>query len=86
MDRVNSALTETQEKMKNEREKLSREALFLIEEKSKLDAGINEIKRTIVNIQKTLKESVEEEVNKRKKIEDDLEKSLDEIRGKIKEF
>lgn len=54
--------------MKNEREKLSREALMLIEEKNKMDGGINEIKKTIVNIQKTLKESVEEEVNKRKKI------------------
>lgn len=72
MDRVNVALSETQEKMKNEREKLSREALMLIEEKNKMDGGINEIKKTIVNIQKTLKESVEEEVNKRKKIEDDL--------------
>lgn len=72
VDRVNVALSETQEKMKNEREKLSREALMLIEEKNKMDGGINEIKKTIVNIQKTLKESVEEEVNKRKKIEDDL--------------
>ena len=45
---------------------------MLIEEKNKMDGGINEIKKTIVNIQKTLKESVEEEVNKRKKIEDDL--------------
>lgn len=69
---MNVALSETQEKMKNEREKLSREALMLIEEKNKMDGGINEIKKTIVNIQKTLKESVEEEVNKRKKIEDDL--------------
>lgn len=41
---------------------------------------------TIISIQKTLKESIDEEVNKRKKIEDDLEKSLDEIRNKIVEF
>jgi hypothetical protein len=33
-----------------------------------------------------VKESVEEEVKKRKKIEDDLEKSLDDIRSKIVEF
>ena len=58
LDRVNVALNESQDKMKNDREKLSREALPLMEEKNKMEAGINEIKKTIVNIQKTLKESV----------------------------
>lgn len=46
--------------MKNEKEKLSREALHLIEEKSKFEGGIDEIKKTIGNIQKAVADSVEE--------------------------
>lgn len=46
--------------MKNKRDQLNREALFLVEEKSRFERGIDEIKSTIVNIQKTVKNSVEE--------------------------
>ncbi len=72
--------------MKQKREQLNRDALLLIEEEGRYKKGIEEIKQTIVNIQKTVKESVEEEDKKRKKIEDDLEKSLTDIRNKIVEF
>lgn len=86
LDNAQIVLHDLQEKMKNEKERLSREALNLIEEKQRIESGIDEIKKTILNIQKTVKESVEEEVKKRQKIEDDLEKSLNDIRGKIAEF
>lgn len=39
-----------------------------------------EIKDTIVKIQKAIDESVKEEQDKRKKIEDDLDKSIVEIK------
>lgn len=61
-------MLETQEKMKNEREKLNRDALNLVEEKARYEGGISEIKNTILNIQKTLQKTVEEETNKRKQI------------------
>ena len=64
-ERINNALTDTQEKIKNEKEKLSRDALFLIEEKGRFEGGISEIKRTIANIQKTVAESVQDEAKKR---------------------
>lgn len=54
--------------MKNEREKLNRDALNLVEEKARYEGGISEIKNTILNIQKTLQKSVEDESNKRKQI------------------
>ena len=72
--------------MKNEKEKLSRDALFMIEEKGRFEGGISEIKRTIGNIQKTVAESVLDEAKKRAEIESNLEKSLTEIRDKIVEF
>ena len=59
MDRAADALTDAQEKMKNDREKLNRDALMLMEEKARYEGGISEIKKTIVNIQKTLQESVD---------------------------
>jgi hypothetical protein len=42
--------------------------LHAIEEKQSLERGIEDIKKTILHIQKTIKDSVEEENNKRKKI------------------
>ena len=59
-ERTNVALTDGQERMKNEKDKLSREALFLIEEKGRFEGGIDEIKKTIANIQKTVAESVQD--------------------------
>lgn len=58
MDNTQFILSELQEKMKSEKEKLSREALNLIDEKQRIESGIDEIKKTILNIQKTVKESV----------------------------
>lgn len=46
--------------MKAEKERFGREALSLLEEKQRIEGGIDEIKKTILNIQKTVKESVEE--------------------------
>ena len=86
LDSTSVTLLEMQEKMKAEKERFSKEAITLLEDKQRIEGGIDEIKKTILNIQKTVKESVEEEVKKRKKIEDDLEKSLDDIRAKISEF
>lgn len=51
-----------------------------------MKVSIEEINDTIKKIQKTVGESIKEEANKRKKIEDDLEKSLTEIRDKITTF
>jgi len=59
-ERMNVALTETQDKMKNEKERLSKDALFLLEEKSRFEGGIDEIKKTIANIKKTVAESVQD--------------------------
>ena len=70
--------------MKNRREQLNKQALLLIDEEGRYKKGIEEIKQTIVNIQKAVKDTVQEQAKKRKKIEDDLEKSLDDIRNKIK--
>jgi predicted nucleic acid-binding Zn-ribbon protein len=64
-ERTTAALANTQDQMKTERDKLSKDALLLLEEKTKFENGIDEIKRTIVNIQKTVAESVQEEVKKR---------------------
>ena len=75
-ERINNALSDNQEKIKNEKEKLSRDALFMIEEKGRFEGGISEIKRTIGNIQKTVAESVVDEAKKRAEIESNLEKSL----------
>lgn len=77
LDSTSATLMDLQNKMKDDKEKLGKEALSLLEDKSRMEGGIDEIKKTIINIQNTVKESVEEEVKKRKKIEDDLEKSLD---------
>ena len=74
-------LSETQEKIKNEKEKLSKLSLSLLEEKGRYESGIEEIKKTIINIQKTVEESVKDEAKKRAEIEDNLEKSLEEIRN-----
>ena len=71
-ERINNALSDTQEKIKNEKEKLSRDALFMIEEKGRFEGGISEIKRTIGNIQKTVAESVVDEAKKRAEIESNL--------------
>lgn len=76
MDSVSNTLVLLQDKLKSEREKCNRDAILLFEEKQRFESGISEIKNTILNIQKTIKESVDEETNKRKKIEDDLENSL----------
>ncbi len=72
--------------MKNKREQLNKQTLLLIQEEGKYKKGVEEIKQTIVNIQKTVKDSVLEQAQKRKKIRDDLEKPLDDIRNKIKYF
>lgn len=58
LDNTQTVLFELQEKMKTEKERLSREALNLIDEKQRIESGIDEIKKTILNIQKTVKESV----------------------------
>lgn len=58
LDNTQIVLFELQEKMKTEKERLSREALNLIDEKQRIESGIDEIKKTILNIQKTVKESV----------------------------
>lgn len=60
-ERTGAALAEAQEKLKNDKEKLNRDALMLLEEKSRFEAGVAEIQKTIVNIQKTVKESVQAE-------------------------
>lgn len=53
-------MTDTQEKMKAEKDKLGKEALSLYEEKDRFEGGIDEIKKTIANIKKTVAESVQE--------------------------
>ena len=57
-ERTNVALTDGQERMKNDKDKLSREALFLIEEKGRFEGGIDEIKKTIANISMKLEEEL----------------------------
>lgn len=54
--------------------------MYCFDDKQRAEFSIEEIKRTILSIQKTVQESVREEEIKRKKIEDDLEVSLGEIR------
>lgn len=58
LDNTQVVLQDLQDKMKSEKERLSREALNLIDEKQRIESGIDEIKKTILNIQKTVKESV----------------------------
>ena len=58
-------LSEAQEKMKNEKEKSSKLSLSFLEEKGRYESGIEEIKKTIINIQKTVEESVKDEAKKR---------------------
>ena len=65
---------------------VTKEQLRFVEEKERLQAGIKEIQETILKIQNAIAESVKEEENKKKKMEDDLEISLKEIRDKIQVF
>jgi hypothetical protein len=55
LDTTYGGLIDIQDKMKNEKEKFGKEALTLFEDKQRVEAGIEEIKRTIINIQKTVK-------------------------------
>jgi len=55
LDTTYGGLIDIQDKMKNEKEKFGKEALNLFEDKQRVEAGIEEIKRTIINIQKTVK-------------------------------
>jgi hypothetical protein len=55
LDTAYGGLIEVQDKMKNEKEKFGKEALTMFEDKQRVEAGIEEIKRTIMNIQKTVK-------------------------------
>ena len=52
----------------------------IFEEKQRMQVSIKEIEETIKKIQKAISDSVKEEEGKRQKIEEDLEKSLNEIR------
>lgn len=47
-----------------------------IDDKSRFENSIKDIKNTIVKIQKAIDESVEEETGKRKKTEEDFDKSI----------
>jgi hypothetical protein len=49
-----------QDKIKSKREQVNRETLSLLDDKNRFEGGIDEIKKTILNIQKTVKQSVEE--------------------------
>lgn len=51
-----------------------------MDDKERYNRSIVEIKETIVKIQKAIDESVKEEQDKRKKIEEDLDKSILEIK------
>lgn len=57
-----------------------------IDDKERYSRSIVEIKDTIGKIQKAIEESVKDEENKRKKIQEDLDKSIAEIRQKIVAF
>lgn len=65
---------------------MNKERLFALEDKERLALSVKEIQDTIKKIQETVKSSVEEEAQKRQKIEDDMEKSLGEIQDKIVTF
>ena len=56
---------------------VNRDKIRFYDEKERIDASIKEIQDTIKKIRDTVQESIKEEDEKRKKIEADLEKSLD---------
>lgn len=60
------------------------ERIKTVAEKEKYSEAIEDIKTTIAKIKKTVKDAQTEEDKKRANIETDLEKSLNEIREKIK--
>lgn len=57
-----------------------------IEDKERFNHSIIEIKDTISRINKAIQDSVKEEETKRQKIEEDLDKSIAEIKEKIVTF
>ena len=60
------------------------ERIKTVAEKQKYSEAIEDIKATIAKIKKTVKDAQTEEEKKKSSIEADLEKSLGEIREKIK--
>ena len=60
--------------------------MHALDDKARYENSIKDIKDTIVKIQKAIDESVAEETSKRQKIEDDLDKSILEIKEKIQTF
>lgn len=61
-----------------------REKIKAVDDKDRTSKAIENIKQTISDIQKTVKDTQVEEETKRNKIETELEKSLDDIRDKIR--
>lgn len=65
---------------------MNREKINALDDKERYNRSITEIKETIKKIQKAIEDSVKEESEKRRKIEDDLDKSIADIKEKIEAF